>query len=139
MTMLQSKKQPEILSTLLTYTQAFITYFHQGSDLCEDYSTFFKNVDDEINVMRNEYNQLEKSMQNRHSYVNDFIESQLMVATSESGGKSKTADASGGTAVSQDMEGYLFKRTSNAFKTWNRRWFCMKNHQLFYRKRTGGC
>lgn len=31
------------------------------------------------------------------------------------------------------MEGYLFKRTSNAFKTWNRRWFCLRDNQLVYR------
>ena len=24
------------------------------------------------------------------------------------------------------IEGYLFKRTTNAFKTWNRRWFMLK-------------
>ncbi|XP_031844367.1 centaurin beta 1A isoform X3 [Nomia melanderi] len=35
------------------------------------------------------------------------------------------------------MEGYLFKRTTNAFKTWNRRWFCLKDQQLVYKKRTG--
>lgn len=35
------------------------------------------------------------------------------------------------------IEGYLFKRTSNAFKTWNRRWFFLKNNQLAYRKRNG--
>lgn len=35
------------------------------------------------------------------------------------------------------MKGYLFKRSSNAFKTWNRRWFYLTNNQLLYRKRTG--
>ncbi|EEC06820.1 centaurin beta, putative [Ixodes scapularis] len=34
------------------------------------------------------------------------------------------------------LEGYLFKRTSNAFKTWNRRWFIIQNGQLVYRKRS---
>uniref|UniRef100_A0A8K9Y6G8 Arf-GAP with coiled-coil, ANK repeat and PH domain-containing protein n=1 Tax=Oncorhynchus mykiss TaxID=8022 RepID=A0A8K9Y6G8_ONCMY len=33
------------------------------------------------------------------------------------------------------MEGYLFKRASNAFKTWNRRWFSIQNSQLVYQKR----
>ncbi len=35
------------------------------------------------------------------------------------------------------MEGYLFKRSSNAFKTWNRRWFYLTKNQLLYRKRIG--
>uniref|UniRef100_A0AAX7UMP7 Arf-GAP with coiled-coil, ANK repeat and PH domain-containing protein n=1 Tax=Astatotilapia calliptera TaxID=8154 RepID=A0AAX7UMP7_ASTCA len=33
------------------------------------------------------------------------------------------------------MEGYLFKRASNAFKTWNRRWFTIQNNQLVYQKK----
>uniref|UniRef100_A0A7N8WUY6 Arf-GAP with coiled-coil, ANK repeat and PH domain-containing protein n=1 Tax=Mastacembelus armatus TaxID=205130 RepID=A0A7N8WUY6_9TELE len=33
------------------------------------------------------------------------------------------------------MEGYLFKRSSNAFKTWNRRWFSIQNSQLVYQKK----
>jgi Arf-GAP with coiled-coil, ANK repeat and PH domain-containing protein len=137
-TLLQCKKQPEVLSTLLTYMQAFVTYFHQGSDLSEDYASFFKTVDDDITTMRSDYNQLAKIMQNRHSFVNEFIENQ---ATSWSNDKTeeRPGDEAGAnpTPAVQDMEGYLFKRTSNTFKTWNRRWFCMKNHQLFYRKRTG--
>jgi Arf-GAP with coiled-coil, ANK repeat and PH domain-containing protein len=28
------------------------------------------------------------------------------------------------------MEGYLFKRATNAFKTWNRRWFQIKEDKL---------
>lgn len=35
------------------------------------------------------------------------------------------------------IAGYLYKRTTNAFKTWNRRWFYLKNNQLAYCKRNG--
>ena len=35
------------------------------------------------------------------------------------------------------MEGYLFKRGQKAFRTWNRRWFYLKDNQLCYSKRTG--
>lgn len=41
------------------------------------------------------------------------------------------------TSSGIQMEGYLYKRSSNAFKTWNRRWFYLTNNQLLYRKRTG--
>uniref|UniRef100_UPI00358F3F60 arf-GAP with coiled-coil, ANK repeat and PH domain-containing protein 2-like isoform X2 n=1 Tax=Myxine glutinosa TaxID=7769 RepID=UPI00358F3F60 len=33
------------------------------------------------------------------------------------------------------LEGYLFKRASNAFKTWNRRWFSIQSRQLVYQKK----
>lgn len=48
LTMLQAKKKPDILSTLLSYVQACSTYYHQGSDLCEDYDPFFKGLGDEV-------------------------------------------------------------------------------------------
>ena len=35
------------------------------------------------------------------------------------------------------MEGYLFKRATNAFKQWNRRWFVIRHNQLLYRHRDG--
>ncbi|XP_062859495.1 serine/threonine-protein kinase pim-1-like [Trichomycterus rosablanca] len=35
------------------------------------------------------------------------------------------------------MEGYLFKRASNVFKTWNRRWFLIQNNHLMYKKKSG--
>ena len=31
-----------------------------------------------------------------------------------------------------ELEGYLFKRSSGTFKSWNRRWFVMRNSQLCY-------
>ncbi|XP_050084590.1 arf-GAP with coiled-coil, ANK repeat and PH domain-containing protein 2 [Anopheles aquasalis] len=165
-TLLQSRKRHEVLATLLSYLQACSTYFHQGSDLCEDYSAFFKGLDDEIEQMRSEYASLDKQMQNRHtcvveqaSYVRGDAggggggggggcsgggggtDQQHLEACPPSGdGKLSmppSASSSSGDRAPSYMEGYLFKRTSNAFKTWNRRWFCMCDNQLFYRKRSG--
>lgn len=124
-TLLQSKKRPEILSTLLSYVSACSTYFHQGSDLCQDYDTYlFKELDEEVTSMRNDYSQLEKKMQKRHNYVNGFLDDP------------KNSSVADSTVATRQMEGYLFKRTSNAFKTWNRRWFYMKDSKLYYRKRS---
>uniref|UniRef100_A0A6B2E9M9 Putative gtpase activating protein n=1 Tax=Phlebotomus kandelakii TaxID=1109342 RepID=A0A6B2E9M9_9DIPT len=111
LTMLQAKKKPEILSTLLSYVQACSTYYHQGSDLCEDFDPYFKVLADDIGTMRSECVALEKTMQNRHASVTNFDHGQT--------------------------EGYLFKRTSKGFKTWNRRWFYIAGNQLLYRKRNG--
>lgn len=70
----------------------------------------------QIGSMRSEYNTLEKSMQNRHASVNLFNPNVGQWAT---------------------MAGYLFKRTSKGFKSWNRRWFYISGNQLLYRKRSG--
>ncbi|XP_058818210.1 arf-GAP with coiled-coil, ANK repeat and PH domain-containing protein 2 [Topomyia yanbarensis] len=147
-TMLQNRKRHEILSTLLSYIQACSTYFHQGSDLCEDFGGFFKTLDEEISVMRGEYNLLDKQMQNRHTCVSELqddrtekslVGAHSVVSSVSSAGESSDQRASQSytNRPLNHMEGYLFKRTSNAFKTWNRRWFCMRDNQLFYRKRTG--
>ncbi|XP_062533188.1 LOW QUALITY PROTEIN: arf-GAP with coiled-coil, ANK repeat and PH domain-containing protein 1-like [Armigeres subalbatus] len=150
-TMLQNRKRHEILATILSYIQACSTYFHQGSDLCEDYGSIFKNLDEEISNMRADYNVLDKQMQNRHTCVNELLEDGERSLSSTGGtpsiisNSSSSAGEGGDQRASQPytnrplnhMEGYLFKRTSNAFKTWNRRWFCMRDNQLFYRKRMG--
>lgn len=150
-TMLQNRKRHEILSTLLSYIQACSTFYHQGSDLCEDFGSFFKTLDEEIGSMRADYNLLDKQMQNRHTCVNMLMDEGEKSVSSLSGTPSLVSNASSSTTDTSDqrafqpytnrplshMEGYLFKRTSNAFKTWNRRWFCMRDNQLFYRKRTG--
>lgn len=71
--------------------------------------------------MRDKTSKLDKELENRHSTVKSI---ELLPKT-----------------ISNDlplrdvpkMEGYLFKRTSNAFKTWNRRWFYLYDKQLVYR------
>ncbi|XP_034945730.1 arf-GAP with coiled-coil, ANK repeat and PH domain-containing protein 2 [Chelonus insularis] len=118
LTMLQARRRHEILGSLLSYMHACFTYYHQGSDLAQDLDPFLKDLGEELITMRAESVKLEKEMENRHSYVTN----RDLIPTS---------------AGNSRMEGYLFKRTSNAFKTWNRRWFCLKDHQLVYKKRTG--
>lgn len=101
--------------------QACSTFFHQGSDLCEDLEMFFKKLGEDLSKMSSETIKLEKGMENRHSFVNNC---DINLIENESG-------------KSPVMEGYLFKRTSNAFKTWHRRWFVLQDNQLVYRKRSG--
>lgn len=37
------------------------------------------------------------------------------------------------------MEGYLFKRSTNAFKTWNRRWFMIREDKFVITKKIECC
>ncbi|GAB6019827.1 hypothetical protein CHUAL_014006 [Chamberlinius hualienensis] len=114
--LLQAKKRHEILDSLLSYGHAYITFFHQGSDLCQDVDPFVKQLEKNLGNIRDETKQLEKAMDERHSLV----------------GVNNTIRKS----ASGQLEGYLFKRTSNTFKTWKRRWFVIQNHQLVYCKRS---
>ncbi|XP_063228186.1 arf-GAP with coiled-coil, ANK repeat and PH domain-containing protein 2 isoform X2 [Bacillus rossius redtenbacheri] len=120
LSILRARKKHEVLGTLLSYMHAYSTFFHQGTDLCQDLEPFFKQLSDEVNDMRRQCVKMEKEMENRHLYV---TASDMVTPPVREG--------------APGMEGYLFKRTSNAFKTWNRRWFTLQNNQLVYRKRTG--
>ncbi|KAF5307083.1 hypothetical protein FQR65_LT07142 [Abscondita terminalis] len=117
---LQAKKRHEILDTMLSYMRACSTYYHQGSDLCEDLDPFFNKLGDEISQLQEDTYKIEKELENRHT----IVKNQEVICTSSAKG-------------SPIIEGYLFKRTSSAFKTWNRRWFYLFDNKLVYRKRTG--
>ncbi|KAH8331299.1 hypothetical protein KR067_013657, partial [Drosophila pandora] len=116
-TLAQARKVPSILSTLLDYYQACVTYYHQGFDLCNDFDEFFKNISEDLGTLRGDYHQLEKAMQNRHMSVNRYCDSNT-------------------NSTSNKIEGYLFKKKSKGFKTWCRRWFYLSDNQLVYRKRS---
>ncbi|XP_066259170.1 arf-GAP with coiled-coil, ANK repeat and PH domain-containing protein 2 [Euwallacea similis] len=117
---LQSKKRHEILSTLLSYMHARTAYYHQGEDLCHDLQPFFRSLANEIGNMRDETRKIEKEVEDSHKLVSNSEDTVV-----QNGNKSLK------------LEGYLFKRTSNAFKTWNRRWFYLFDNKLVYRRRTG--
>ncbi|ENN72674.1 hypothetical protein YQE_10772, partial [Dendroctonus ponderosae] len=72
--------------------------------------------------MRDETHDIEKDVENSHALVS------IPEITSAIGN---------GDSKSPKLEGYLFKRTSNAFKTWNRRWFYLFDNKLVYRRRSG--
>jgi len=127
-TMLLARKKPEIFSTLLSYIQAWSTYFHQGFTLTEDLQDFIQNLNEEVVGMTTEATKMEKQLGEHHKLVDSH--DTVMVNGDDCENSSKGKDVT-------RIEGYLYKRTSNAFKTWNRRWFYLKNNQLAYRKRNG--
>lgn len=66
--------------------------------------------------MRDETYKIQKELENTHSLVSNVEPVNIK-----------------NDRNSPKMEGYLFKRTSNAFKTWNRRWFYLYDNKLVYR------
>lgn len=85
--------------------------------------------------MQAESMKLDKTLQNRHATVSQFAENQLSSrpSSAEAANSSATAGAPiESQPIAQLFEGYLFKRTSKGFKTWNRRWFYLHDNQLLY-------
>lgn len=87
--------------------------------------------------MRSDSKQLEKTMQNRHLSVSTFMDDKLN-GSSKNALSNDDEEEEDENNRSHQIEGYLFKRTSKGFKSWNRRWFYMCNNQLVYRKRGDG-
>lgn len=119
-TLVQAKKRHELLDTLRSYMEAQSVFFHQGSKMFIDVDAFLVVLCIEVSQLRQETNCLQKEMENRHKVVTNRDYVPLL--------KSETSD---GTR----MQGYLFKKNTSAFKTWNRRWFAIRSSQLVYRKR----
>ncbi|XP_060739600.1 arf-GAP with coiled-coil, ANK repeat and PH domain-containing protein 2-like isoform X1 [Tachysurus vachellii] len=123
--LLQSKRQSEILKSMLSFMYAHLTFFHQGYDLFSELHPLMKHLGGQLEQLMVDAAKDKRDMETKHStiqqkdYSNDDTKLEYNV------------DVENGII----MEGYLFKRASNAFKTWNRRWFSIQNNQLVYQKK----
>ncbi|XP_031430939.1 arf-GAP with coiled-coil, ANK repeat and PH domain-containing protein 2 isoform X4 [Clupea harengus] len=146
---LQSKRRSEILKSMLSFMYAHLTFFHQGYDLFSELQPLMKQLGGQLDQLVVDAAKENRDMELKHSTI------QQKPAGHHSSSSSSTpsqdapvslaladfsnddtkleynVDAENGIA----MEGYLFKRASNAFKTWNRRWFSIQNNQLVYQKK----
>lgn len=120
LSLFSSRRNHIIIDSLLSLANSYGTYFHQGYDYLEDMKEFNNDIASKIIDMRADSSKLEKSLNNRHHLVS---QKEIIPALIRNGHSIR-------------LEGYLFKRTSSTFKTWNRRWFIIQHHQLVYRKRS---
>ncbi|XP_044178189.1 arf-GAP with coiled-coil, ANK repeat and PH domain-containing protein 2-like [Acropora muricata] len=120
---LQSRRRIDILVAILNFMYGQSTYFHQGYDLMSDLDSYMRKVSKELEGLSAQFTVDKKEMEERHSLVQKM---------EESGGlRRRQLDDPSGLV----MEGYLFKRSSNAFRSWQRRYFTVRNNQLMYQKR----
>ncbi|XP_063057928.1 arf-GAP with coiled-coil, ANK repeat and PH domain-containing protein 2-like isoform X2 [Engraulis encrasicolus] len=122
---LQSKRRSEILKSMLSFMYAHLTFFHQGYDLFSELQPLMKQLGGQLDQLVVDAAKDKRDMELKHSTIQqkDFSNDDTKLEYN--------VDAENGIA----MEGYLFKRASNAFKTWNRRWFSIQNNQLVYQKK----
>ncbi|KAG9351162.1 hypothetical protein JZ751_025052 [Albula glossodonta] len=122
---LQSKRRSEILKSMLSFMYAHLTFFHQGYDLFSELQPLMTLLGSQLDQLVVDAAKEKRDMELKHSTIQqkDFSNDDTKLEYN--------VDADNGIA----MEGYLFKRASNAFKTWNRRWFSIQNNQLVYQKK----
>ncbi|XP_077204064.1 arf-GAP with coiled-coil, ANK repeat and PH domain-containing protein 2 isoform X2 [Paroedura picta] len=129
---LQSKRRSEILKSMLSFMYAHLAFFHQGYDLFSELRPYMKDLGAQLDRLAVDATREKREMEQKHSTIQqkDFSSDETKLEYN--------VDAANGIV----MEGYLFKRASNAFKTWNRkrldhlrRWFSIQNNQLVYQKK----
>ncbi|XP_076197173.1 arf-GAP with coiled-coil, ANK repeat and PH domain-containing protein 2 isoform X3 [Aptenodytes patagonicus] len=122
---LQSKRRAEILKSMLSFMYAHLVFFHQGYDLFSELEPYMKDLGAQLDQLAVDAAKEKRDMEQKHSTI------QQKDYSSDDTKLEYNVDAANGIV----MEGYLFKRASNAFKTWNRRWFSIQNNQLVYQKK----
>ncbi|XP_067157920.1 arf-GAP with coiled-coil, ANK repeat and PH domain-containing protein 2 isoform X2 [Apteryx mantelli] len=122
---LQSKRRSEILKSMLSFMYAHLAFFHQGYDLFRELEPYMKDLGAQLDQLAVDAAKEKRDMEQKHSTI------QQKDYSSDDTKLEYNVDAANGIV----MEGYLFKRASNAFKTWNRRWFSIQNNQLVYQKK----
>ncbi|XP_058257433.1 arf-GAP with coiled-coil, ANK repeat and PH domain-containing protein 2-like isoform X5 [Hemibagrus wyckioides] len=127
--LLQSKRQSEILKSMLSFMYAHLTFFHQGYDLFSELHPLMKHLGGQLEQLMMDAAKDKRDMETKHSTIQQKATQQDY--SNDDTKLEYNVDAENGII----MEGYLFKRASNAFKTWNRRWFSIQNNQLVYQKK----
>uniref|UniRef100_A0A8C2WWA9 Arf-GAP with coiled-coil, ANK repeat and PH domain-containing protein n=1 Tax=Cyclopterus lumpus TaxID=8103 RepID=A0A8C2WWA9_CYCLU len=122
---LQAKKKFEILDAMLSFMNAQYSLFQQGYNLLDEIDPYMKKLATELDQLVIDSAMEKREMEHKHATIQqrDFSYDDSKVEFN--------VDSPNGVV----MEGYLFKRASNAFKTWNRRWFSIQNSQLVYQKK----
>ncbi|NWX44238.1 ACAP3 protein, partial [Steatornis caripensis] len=137
---LQAKKKFEILDAMLSFMHAQYTFFQQGYSLLHELDPYMKKLATELDQLVIDSAVEKREMEHKHALIQQRVKcSRLRVSVSfylqdfsyDDSKVEFNVDAPNGVV----MEGYLFKRASNAFKTWNRRWFSIQNSQLVYQKK----
>uniref|UniRef100_A0A674BGN2 Arf-GAP with coiled-coil, ANK repeat and PH domain-containing protein n=1 Tax=Salmo trutta TaxID=8032 RepID=A0A674BGN2_SALTR len=122
---IEAKKKTDILMAMVSMMEAQSQFFQQGHQSLSELDDYRRTLSEEHTQLVLNSAREKRDMEQRHeaikkkdvSYDNSLMDF--------------CADAANGIA----MEGYLYKRASNAFKTWSRRWFSIQKNQLVYQKK----
>ncbi|XP_066919243.1 arf-GAP with coiled-coil, ANK repeat and PH domain-containing protein 2-like [Clytia hemisphaerica] len=123
---LESKKRFHILSQIVMFINGFYMYHKQGHEVLLNFEDYRTDISRQLELLHSDFLVDQKEMEERHSLViqkNNEFENIL----------NQSLPRSRNLVI---MEGYLFKRASNTFKSWNKRWFVIQNNKLYYTHRS---
>ncbi|CAM4818481.1 unnamed protein product [Rotaria magnacalcarata] len=148
---LYNQHKVDLIELFLSYINFHKAFFHQGYELLSiDTEQDFNSITTELTRMRQENAQKQKLLEKVHDTNqrrlkyddnrNDGISTDASLSTKETLSRNPSQQSLSNitNGIEATKEGYLFKRSHNKFKTWNRRWFSIRNGQLLYMKRNSG-
>ncbi|XP_073330866.1 arf-GAP with coiled-coil, ANK repeat and PH domain-containing protein 1 [Pagrus major] len=122
---IEAKKKTDILMAVLSLMEAQAQFFQHGHQSLSELDEYRRKLNEEHTQFVLDAAREKRDMEQRHAAIKKkdvSYDDSIM---------DFNADAANGIA----MEGYLYKRASNAFKTWSRRWFSIQKNQLVYQKK----
>ncbi|XP_061664725.1 arf-GAP with coiled-coil, ANK repeat and PH domain-containing protein 1 isoform X4 [Syngnathoides biaculeatus] len=122
---IEAKKKTELLMAMLSLMDAQVQLFQNGSRSLSELDCYRQKLSKDHTQFVLNCAREKRDMEQRHAAIK-----QKDVSYDDSM-MDFNPDAADGVA----MEGYLYKRASNAFKTWSRRWFSIQKNQLVYQKK----
>ncbi|CAL8325925.1 unnamed protein product [Lota lota] len=122
---IEAKKKTDILMVMLSLIEAQTQFFQYGHRSLSELEDFKRSLSEEHTQLVLNSAREKRDMAQRHAAIKKkdmSYDDSIM---------DFNAEAANGIV----MEGYLYKRASNAFKTWSRRWFSIQKNQLVYQKK----
>ncbi|XP_077021871.1 arf-GAP with coiled-coil, ANK repeat and PH domain-containing protein 1 isoform X1 [Tamandua tetradactyla] len=121
---IEDKRKFDIMEFVLRLVEAQATHFQQGHEELSQLSQYRKELSAQLHQLVLNSAREKRDMEQRH----------VLLKQKELGGEEPEPSLKEGPS-GLVMEGHLFKRASNAFKTWSRRWFTIQSNQLVYQKK----
>ncbi|XP_048223130.1 arf-GAP with coiled-coil, ANK repeat and PH domain-containing protein 1 isoform X2 [Perognathus longimembris pacificus] len=120
---IEDKRKFDIMEFVLRLVEAQATYFQQGHEELNQLAQYRKELGAQLHQLVLNSAREKRDMEQRHVLLKQKLGGEEPEPSLKEGPNGLV------------MEGHLFKRASNAFKTWSRRWFTIQNNQLVYQKK----
>ncbi|XP_033702395.1 arf-GAP with coiled-coil, ANK repeat and PH domain-containing protein 1 isoform X4 [Tursiops truncatus] len=121
---IEDKRKFDIMEFVLRLVEAQATHFQQGHEELSRLAQYRKELGGQLHRLVLNSAREKRDMEQRH----------VLLKQKELGREEPEPSLKEGPC-GLVMEGHLFKRASNAFKTWSRRWFTIQSNQLVYQKK----
>ncbi|XP_023586872.1 arf-GAP with coiled-coil, ANK repeat and PH domain-containing protein 1 isoform X1 [Trichechus manatus latirostris] len=145
---IEDKRKFDIMEFVLRLVEAQAVHFQQGHEELSRLGQYRKELGAQLQQLVLNSAREKRDMEQRHVLLKQKVRGRQAcglvlcpahlpsdpLVPQELGGEEPEPSLKEGTG-GLVMEGHLFKRASNAFKTWSRRWFIIQSNQLVYQKK----